>query len=406
MAVRVSEFLGRRLLGSARVVDGLLVVGMAVLGVVGSIGAAGNQPDRRPLDAVAYALILLAAAALLARRRHPVAVLAVTVATTAAYLAVGYPYGPIFLTMWIAVYTLAAAPHLRPPVVFAVVTVGLVVIVATDIALTDRQALPGELPEIVAVWAVQFLAPLWLGWAVRVRREHAAEAVRRRVDEERLRLAREVHDVVAHSIAVINFQAGVAVHVLDRRPEQALAALLAIKQASRDALAELRATLGVLRQLGEPGGSRAPLPGLAQLDVLVAGAAEAGRHVEVAVEGERVELPLAVDLACYRIVQEALTNVARHAGPARATVRVAFGAGEVVVEVTDNGPGAAAGTPADAGGHGIAGMRERAVALGGELEAGPRLEGGFGVRARLPLQPRGATAPLPEPPGVAGGSVG
>jgi signal transduction histidine kinase len=404
--VRVREVLGRRLPGSARVVDGLLVVGMAMLGVVGSIGAAGNQPDRRPLDAGAYALILLGAAALVARRRHPAAVLALTVAATVAYLALGYPYGPIFLTMWVAVYSLAAAPHRRLSVVFAVVAAGLVVVVATDIALTDRQALPGELPEIVAVWAVQLLAPLWLGWAVRVRREHATEAVRRRVDEERLRLAREVHDVVAHSIAVINFQAGVAVHVLDRRPEQALAALLAIKQASKEALVELRATLGVLRQLGEPGGSRAPLPGLAQLDVLVARAAEAGRQVEVTVEGERVELPLAVDLAAYRIVQEALTNVARHAGPAGATVRVVFGAGEVVVEVTDNGRGVTAGSPTDGGGHGITGMRERAVALGGELQAGPRPEGGFGVRARLPLRAWGAGAPLPEPPGVAGGPVG
>jgi signal transduction histidine kinase len=401
--VKVSELLDRRLPGSVRVGDGLLVVGMAVFGVVGSIGAAGNQPDRRPLDALAYGLILLASAVLLARRRHPVAVLAVTVAVTVAYLALGYPYGPIFLTMWIAVYTLAAASDRRLPAVFAAVAAALVVIVATDIALTDREALRGELPGIVAVWAVQLLAPLWLGWAVRVRREHAAEEVRRRVDEERLRLARELHDVVAHTIAVVNFQAGVAVHVLDRRPQQARAALLAIKQASSEALQELRATLGVLRQLGEQGGSRAPLPGLAQLDALVARAAEAGRPVAVVVEGERVELPLAVDLAAYRIVQEALTNVARHAGPARATVRLTFGAGEVVVEVTDDGRGAAVGAHPDGGGHGIAGMRERAVALGGELVAGPRPEGGFNVRARLPLGDPGAGAPLLEPPRVSGG---
>jgi signal transduction histidine kinase len=404
--VKVSELLGRRLLGSARAVDGLLVVGMAVFGVVGSIGAAGNQPDRRPLDALAYALILLGTAALLARRRHPVAVLAVTVATTVAYLALRYPYGPVFLTVWIAVYTLAAAPHRRPPAAFATVAAALVVIVATDIALTDREALLGELPGIVAVWGVQFLAPLWLGWAVRVRRERAAEEVRRRVDEERLRLARELHDVVAHSIAVVNFQAGVAVHVLDRRPEQARAALLAIKQASREALQELRATVGVLRQLGEQGGSRAPLPGLAQLDTLVAGAAGAGRPVEVTVEGERVELPLAVDLAVYRIVQESLTNVARHAGPAKATVRLAFGSREVVVEVTDDGRGAAAGAHPDGGGHGIAGMRERAMALGGELAAGPRPQGGFHVRARLPLGDPGAGVPLLEPPGSPGGPHG
>jgi signal transduction histidine kinase len=390
----MSGLLGRRLLGSARVGDGLLVVGMAVFGVVGSIGAAGNQPDRRPLDAVAYALILLASAALLARRRHPVAVLAVTVATTVAYLALDYPYGPVFLTVWIAVYTLAAAPHRRLATVVASVAVALVVVVATDVALTGGEA-PAELPGIVAVWAVQLLAPLWLGWAVRLRRERAAEEVRRRVEEERLRLARELHDVVAHSIAVINFQAGVAVHVLDRRPQQARAALLAIKQTSSEALQELRATLGVLRQLGEQGGSRAPLPGLAQLDALVAGA---GRPVEVVVEGEPVELPLAVDLACYRIVQEALTNVARHAGPARARVRLVFGAGEVLVEVTDDGRGAVGGAHPDGGGHGIAGMRERAVALGGELAAGPRSGGGFRVRARLPLG-----NPRAEPPGSPGG---
>jgi signal transduction histidine kinase len=198
----------------------------------------------------------------------------------------------------------------------------------------------------------------------------------------------------------------VAVHVLDRRPEQARAALLAIKQASREALQELRATVGVLRQLGEQGGSRAPLPGLAQLDTLVAGAAGAGRPVEVTVEGERVELPLAVDLAVYRIVQESLTNVARHAGPAKATVRLAFGSREVVVEVTDDGRGAAAGAHPDGGGHGIAGMRERAMALGGELAAGPRPQGGFHVRARLPLGDPGAGVPLLEPPGSPGGPHG
>jgi signal transduction histidine kinase len=252
---------------------------------------------------------------------------------------------------------------------------------------------------------VQFLVPLWLGWAVRVRRERAAEEVRRRVEEERLRLARELHDVVAHSIAVINFQAGVAVHVLDRRPEQARAALLAIKQASGEALQELRATLGVLRQLGEQGGSRAPLPGLAQLDALVARAAQAGRRVEVRVQGEQVELPLAVDLAAYRIVQEALTNVARHAGPAAAVVRLTFGAGEVLVEVTDDGRGLAAADTPGGGRHGIAGMRERAVALGGELEAGPGPAGGFQVRARLPFQPRAAAPALLDSPGVLGGPI-
>jgi signal transduction histidine kinase len=217
----------------------------------------------------------------------------------------------------------------------------------------------------------------------RSRRERAAEQARRRADDERLRVARELHDVVSHSIAMINFRAGVALHVLERRPEQAREALTAIRQASAGALQELRATLGVLRQPAGGERSQASLPGLAQLEELVAGAAGAGPPVALVVDGEPADLPPAVDLAAYRVVQESLTNVVRHAGAARATVRVAFGPADLVVEVTDDGVGA----PADlsSGGHGIAGMRERVAALGGELQAGPGPLGGFRVRARLPL---------------------
>jgi signal transduction histidine kinase len=202
-------------------------------------------------------------------------------------------------------------------------------------------------------------------------------------------VARELHDVVSHSIAMINFRAGVALHVIDRRPEEARTALEAIRLGSAGAMQELRAALGVLR---EPGGrSRAPLPGLGQVGQLVAGVAGAGQAVELAVEGDPGELPPAVDLAAYRVVQESLTNVVRHAGPAAATVRVAYGPSEVLVEVTDDGQGPAPVSGRRSGdadpqvrGSGIAGMRERVAAAGGELEAGPRPGGGFRVAARLP----------------------
>ena len=202
--------------------------------------------------------------------------------------------------------------------------------------------------------AVTVLAAMWWGEAVRARRAYVAELrdraeraertreeeARRRVDEERLRIARELHDVVSHTIGVISVQAGVAAHLLHRRPDKAADSLAAIRQASDEALGELHAMLGVLRE-GDGDGGRAPLapaPGLAELDALVAQAAGAGIEVKVSVEGEPRRLPSAVDLACYRVVQESLTNVVRHAGASRAEVTVTHHDGRVVVEVTDDGP--------------------------------------------------------------------
>jgi signal transduction histidine kinase len=202
-----------------------------------------------------------------------------------------------------------------------------------------------------------------------------------------MRIARELHDVLAHSISVINVQAGVALHLLERQPEQARPALVAITQASRDALRELRATLGVLRGAGDED-PRAPAPTLARLDDLVSNASTAGVQVQVNVTGAERPLPPGVDLAAYRIAQESLTNVARHARPASATLSIAYGAEELVVEVQDDGR-AAPEARAVREGHGLIGMRERAASVGGQLEAGPRPEGGFRVRARLPLN--GAT---------------
>jgi signal transduction histidine kinase len=201
------------------------------------------------------------------------------------------------------------------------------------------------------------------------------ERARRIAEEERLRIAREVHDVVAHSLAMINVQAGVGAHVADRRPEEAKQALLAIKEASRAALVDLRATLGVLRS----GEDRAPAPSLARIDELLTAARGAGLEVEVS--GDAGDLPAPVDSTAYRIVQEALTNTVRHAVGAR-TVSVRFSRDEesLTVEVLDDGSPVTAEP-----GNGVRGMRERALALGGTLLAQSRDEGGFVVRAELPL---------------------
>jgi signal transduction histidine kinase len=363
--------------------DAVLAAGLAAFGVVGTLGAADNQPSSRPPGALGWALLLGSCAAVALRRRHPVAVLAVTAAATAAWLAARYPYGPVFLPMCVATYTAAAtASRERFPALAAGVGGLLVALVAIGVSdgrgrLYDE--VPNQLPRVLLALGTLLGVPLWVGWAARTRRERAAQEGRRRVDEERLRVARELHDVVSHSIAMINFRAGVALHVIDRRPEEAKAALEAIRQGSAGAMQELRAALGVLRH---PGGSpRAPGPGLGQLGELVEGVTGAGRRVEVVVEGHPDVLPPAVDLAAYRVVQESLTNVVKHAGEAAVTVRVGYGEEALVVEVTDDGAGAA---PPPEPGNGIAGMRERVEAAGGQLEAGPRPGGGFRVTARLP----------------------
>ena len=211
------------------------------------------------------------------------------------------------------------------------------------------------------------------------------EAARRRAVEERLRIARELHDSLTHSISVICVQSGVAVHLARKRGEEVSPALLAIQEASADAARELRITLGVLRSDENGDGS-----GLGQLDSLVSRARAAGLPVTVTVTGAERALPLAVDQAAYRIVQEALTNVSRHAGPACASVELHYTPGALAVQVDDDGNGAGAGVLAElrpaAHGLGLLGMRERVTALGGRLHAAPREDGGFRVRAELPAR--------------------
>jgi signal transduction histidine kinase len=233
--------------------------------------------------------------------------------------------------------------------------------------------------------------PFAVGATVRAGREsvarNRAEEVRQYTYEERLRIAQEVHDVVGHGLAAINMQAEIALHLLPKRPEQAGEALTAISHTSKRALDELRATLAVVRR-ADGADNRAPIPGLARLDDLVTRMSGTGVPVSVEVTGERGDLPAAVDLAAYRVVQESLTNVLRHAGPASATVRLSHRPDRLTVRVSDTGRGVPGdgGAPAESpGGHGIVGMRERVTALGGTFEAGPAATGGFQVQAAFPL---------------------
>jgi len=219
--------------------------------------------------------------------------------------------------------------------------------------------------------------------ALAAERSREDEALRR-AGEERIRIARELHDILAHRISMISVQSGVGAHLMERRPEEARQALIAINEASKEALTELRATLGVLRQVDEPD-PRAPAPGLAQLTGVIASTTAAGVDVRLDVSGEQRDLPAGVDLAAYRIIQESLTNVVRHARAASARIAIAYRRADLLIEIEDDGRGAADLGQEIAGGNGMLGMRERAAALGGELEAGPLSGGGFRVMARLPL---------------------
>jgi signal transduction histidine kinase len=360
------------------VADAALAALLVVFGFFGTGAAGENQPGTTPPDATAYAFVVAVAIAVAFRRRWPLAALALATAATAPYLIQGYPYGPILVSFAVVVYTVAADLPLRTAAIAA--AVALVPISAHVFVTTDRAFGPGGWAGVVpaAAWiAVPFAVGLTRDAARRAVAERADRALRI-VDEERLRIAQEVHDVVGHGLAAINMQAEIALHLLPRKPEQAEIALTAISRTSKDALDDLKATLAVVRR----GQDRAPAPGLAQLPALRDRLADAGLPLTVTVEGTG-ELPVAVDLAAYRVVQESLTNVLRHAGRATAAVRVTHRPDAVEIEVTDTGRG---GVVPDGSGTGIAGMRQRVTALGGTLTAGPRPDGpGFRVAATLPV---------------------
>jgi signal transduction histidine kinase len=372
-----------------------VLVAVAVTGVqIAAVLLAGrDQPERASLDVFGVGLLAVGGLVLAVRRRHPVVVLWVVVASTLAYSLTDYPAGGVVLALIVAFFTAQTRGHRVAG--FGAIALLYVTFVWNG-ALMGTEPGPG-LGEAVAI-AAWMLVLVAVAEIVRVRRayvgevrERAREAERaraeealRRQGEERLRIARELHDVLAHNISLMNVQASTALHLLDEHPQQARPALTAIKRASSEALGELRAVLDALRQVGEAP-PRTPAPGLSGLGDLVSQAATAGLPVETVVEGVARPLPARVELAAFRICQEAVTNVIRHAGPASARVRLAYGEGELVVQIDDDGRGAAS-NGGGGGGNGLVGMRERAAALGGSVEAGPRAGGGFRVRARLPLE--------------------
>ncbi len=363
---------------------------LAVL-LTASIVAASSkiEPDggERALDTLAYGLIVVGGGSLALRRRSPLTSVVVVGGALGVYAARDYVGGPIFVTAWLALYSLASAGNRRRSYGAAVGLAGSLIGVGV---VGDTGS-----PLIHIVFVGWSAAAVLLGDAVHNRRqnlvaleerarylEHTREAeTRRLVTEERLRIARDLHDSVAHSMAAINVQAGVAAHLMDRRPDQAREALVVIKEASRDVLDEMTSLLRLMRDPAQDM-ERAPVPGLDQLDGLVASSRQAG--LEATLHGRppaAVSPPVAI--AVYRIVQESLTNAARHAGPgSTVTITVTSDAdGGLVVEVRDNGSGAGTGTAGAGGGVGITGMRERAESSGGTFVAGPDPGGGFFVRA-------------------------
>jgi signal transduction histidine kinase len=368
--------------------DALLAIALAIVAAA-LTPLVSLQHGSRHADVLAELLAVGAALVLIGRRRAPRLVLAASVAAMIVYEARGYQGGPALLAPLVALYTVATVDgRIRSLALAALVGIALSV---------ARLGFTGESAGTAATDAVGYLsAALFLGWAVanrrayvgeiRARAEHAErtreQEARRRVDAERLRIARELHDAVAHSIATINVQAGVAAHVIGDQPQQAGEALIAIKDSSKRALAELREILGLLRTPDDTE-SRAPTPGLDRLDALIDASRQAGVRVELEVQGDPSLLPVAIDLAAYRILQESLTNVIRHAAPASAHVRIDCRDPALALTVTDDGQ--PNGAFSQGSGHGIAGMRERALALGGTLNAGPRPDGGFQVTALLPL---------------------
>ena len=393
----VLERVGERLRRvPALAVDAALAAVVAVAN--GFAIAAEQEAGSKSPDVLAYLLGVAIAAALLVRRRWPLGVLLVSAVTLTTYHSLDYPAIGLAVPLGVALFTAVAAGHLREA---ATVPLGLVLLGIGFRALEEGESLvsvvgSGTVDDVALLFAVMALAEMLRtrrAWMAEVRgrlrrteaeREREAE---RKVEQERLRIAHELHDVLAHTIAVIGVQADVAAEALTDAPSDAEAPLRTIRAKSREALAELRATVGVLREPREEA-PRSPVPGLGQLGELLGNAAGAGVQVEVSVSGVARPLPAVVDLAAYRIVQESLTNVVRHAGASRATVSIGYEPGAVVVRVDDDGRGAATGaTPWD--GYGITGLRERVQAIGGRLEAGPAPypSRGFRVRAWLPTEP-------------------
>lgn len=379
-----------------------LTAAVAVVQIGGTAAAAGNQAEYGDLPVGGALLLAVAVAAVPLRLRFPATAAWVAKAATAVYWSLDFPRGPVFFALIITFGNLLFFG--RRGHAIAVALAGFIAIPWGGALLGNHDAPSAGSLVLLATWLVALFSAAEALRAQRDRRREQArsqaEVVQRQVADERLRIARELHDVVAHNMSLINVQAGVALHLADDATPAVRDALQVIKGASKDALVELRAILGVLRHVddseaadGESAetarvGPRHPTPDLGQLDELVASARASGVEVTARVDVNGVVLPQPVQLAAYRIVQESLTNVARHADPPRATVTVRADGDTLVIDVEDEGHAPATRETVPSGGNGLIGMRERAAAVGGQLTAGPRMRGGFAVNARLPLGDR------------------
>ena len=350
---------------------------------------ATNDPHHvlRSADALGVVLALGVSLPFYVRRRFPLAVLVTTTAFLVALATVGYPSNLQVQFLIVAVYTVGSHCDIRKRILGIAWLVGGMVTAAAI-------GMPNTRTSDIATTGAIYFGTFFFGVAIQNRRLYSQqlearaamlererdEEAKRAVADERLRIAQELHDVVAHSMGVIAVQAGVGAHVIDSDPAEAKKSLDAIATTSRSTLMEIRRLLGVLR--ADDNGAYQPAPGLGDLDRLVAELRTAGLNVEVAIAGTRDEIPPGVDLTAYRIVQEALTNVLKHAGPAKTKVVVGYEPSALRLEIIDDGRGV--NGRASEGGHGLLGMRERVGVYGGSLQAGPVTGGGFRVVARLP----------------------
>jgi len=375
----------------SRLVDGSLGLLLAIVSLIALLPMA--QASRQDPDVWCVTLILLMTLPVAYRRIAPDFVMMTTGAATVAYYILGYPDTLAAIGTLIALYSVAAHGNRK---IAVQALIGTAIGLSVSVLVTD----PGGFTLQILVSNYIIYGTAWvIGDNVRTRRAytHELEARAERLEreretksreaviDERRRIAREMHDVVAHSVSVMVVQAGAARRILESKPSQSRDALESIETTGRQALAEMRRLTGVLRR--EEDADKTPQPGLGYLEKLIEQTREAGLPVEVTVQGNPYELPQGADLSAFRIVQEALTNSLKHAGPSHATVCITYSSGKIELRVTDDGHGAAQRlSNGSDGGHGLVGMRERVAMFGGELKTGPLPGGGYEVRATLPLE--------------------
>jgi signal transduction histidine kinase len=370
-------------------IDAVLGTAFTIFGLIGLFGPRDAKFDWRDPDAFAVLLSLGCSLPFYFRRRAPFASLMSCTVCLVVLASFQYPASVQSQMLVFLAYTLGSwADGARRAFGLATIAVGLIIVAAIGI--------PDSSTANLVLSGAFYAASYAIGSSMRNRRlyneqleQRAAdlererdEEAKRAVADERLRIAQELHDVVAHSMGVIAVQAGVGAHVIDKDPGEAKKSLEAIASTSRSTLTEIRRLLGVLR--ADERGAYQPAPGLADLDQLVDDLGAAGLPVELTIEGSVRDVPPGVDLTAYRIVQEALTNVLKHAGPAHADVRVDYAPGTLRLEIVDDGRGV--NGRAGINGHGLLGMRERVGVYGGSLDAGPAPGGGFRVLAELPYK--------------------